>query len=158
VVSQVSCSLKTHLIALRYDEAIQVLYSSNTFEFESLETFLAFSCAVIPRSFDTVRSLQLNFRFGLSAHFMESHPGNDMPRWERTWRVIATMKCLEEIKMRIIWARGQHTGEEIPPEKEVRFLEPLKLVRGLRIFEVTLPRLKETITNEMEDIPFQIIR
>ena len=92
--------MRHHLPLLSYTEAISLLYSLPIFSFDSLETFLAFSYAILPRRFDSIRRLQLDFQFSTAAQFSESHPDNNMPWWERIWRVIATIRDLEEIRRR----------------------------------------------------------
>lgn len=125
-----------------YTEAVPLLYSTNTFDFSSLETLLAFSSAILPSRFDSIVRLRLDLQFSLSARYGESNPESDMPRWERTWRVIATMRSLQEVRVRIDWPRGVASGKEITNEKEAAFLQSLELVTGLRVFEVVLPRLE----------------
>lgn len=139
-------------LAKRYNEAISVLYSLNIFDFDSTETFLAFSCGILPQRFDSIRSIQLDFQFSVATRFGESHPEIDMPRWERTWRVIATMRDLQEVKVRIDWPRGVASGKEISPDKEVAFLEPLMLVKGLKVFEVLLPIFENVENSENKKI------
>ncbi|KAF7881572.1 uncharacterized protein EAF02_006260 [Botrytis sinoallii] len=48
---------------------------------------------------------------------------NDVPRWERTWMIIGSMKSLKSLKATIIWPR------KIPAwSHELRLLEPLNMV------------------------------
>lgn len=122
---------------LSYIEAARVLYSSNIFNFDSMETLISFSTAVVPARFDSIISMQLDFRFPLSEYFQEATPSNDSARWERTWRIIGSMRSLEFLYVRIAWPKK----EMIRPREEKRYMEPLCQVRELNCFEVSLPAL-----------------
>ncbi|ESZ98372.1 hypothetical protein SBOR_1250 [Sclerotinia borealis F-4128] len=120
-----------------YSEAIPILYSSNTFNFDSMECFISFSNEIIPHRFDAIQSLTLSFAFDTSALYNESS-SNNVPRWERTWMIIGSMKSLQKLQATIIWPRI------IPAwSHEMRLLEPLKMAGGLgkEAFEVRLREL-----------------
>jgi len=99
-----------------------------------METLIAFSTAVVPTRFDSIVSLQLDFRFLLSLFFNEATPRNDFARWERTWRIIGSMKSLQFLWVRIAWPK-----EVIGLREERRYMEPLCQVGNLHRFEVSLP-------------------
>jgi hypothetical protein len=124
--------------SFRYTDAIGVLYTSNTFDFDSMESFISFSTAILPKRFDSIQYLQLEFRFSMSLYFSESTATNDPPRWERTWRIVGSMKSLQRLWVWISWHRFN-----FGPVGEGRLLEQLDQVRQLEIFEVSLPTLKE---------------
>ncbi len=111
-----------------------MLYSFNIFDFDCMETLISFSNAVVPARFDSIVSLQLDFRFSLSQYFSEATPQNDLARWERTWRIIGSMKSLQFLWVRIAWPKPEITVRE-----ERRFMEPLCQVGVLNCFEVSLP-------------------
>ncbi|TGO64020.1 hypothetical protein BCON_0009g00290 [Botryotinia convoluta] len=105
-----------------YSEAISLLYSTNTFNFDSMESFISFSNEILPRRFDSITSVTLDFSFDTSSLYNESS-SNDLPRWERTWMIIGSMKSLKSLKATIIWPR------KIPAwSHELRLLEPLNMV------------------------------
>lgn len=143
-----------------YADAITLLYSSNTFEFDSMESFVSFSCALLPQRFDTIRSVRLDLRFNLSLYFSESTCFNDWPRWERTWRILSTMGSLQRLWVRIVWPRVLYDQEER------RFTHPLWILTRMKTFEVSLPPLKDKENNfrkyeEKEwgkEVPFLIVR
>ncbi len=122
---------------LRYVDAIEVLYGSNIFDFDSMESLISFSTAVIAKRFDSIKRLQLDFRFSMSVYFSESTAQNDPPRWERTWRIIGSMKALQDLWVWISWQRL-----DFGPVEEARLLSELDQVGQLRTFEVSLPSLK----------------
>ncbi|KAF7862752.1 hypothetical protein EAF04_007624 [Stromatinia cepivora] len=120
-----------------YSEAIPLLYSTNTFDFDSMESLISFSNEILPRRFDSITSIALSFSFDTSSLFNESSC-NNVPRWERTWMIIGSMKSLKSLRTTIIWPR------KIPAwSHELRLLEPLKMVGGLGKdgFEVGLREL-----------------
>jgi hypothetical protein len=98
-----------------------------------METLICFSTAIVPARFDSIISLQLDFRFPLSLYFNEATPQNDLARWERTWRIIGSMKSLQFLWVRIAWPKQEMTVRE-----ERRFMEPLCQVGELKCFEVSL--------------------
>ncbi|KAF5877406.1 uncharacterized protein Bfra_001773 [Botrytis fragariae] len=105
-----------------YSEAISLLYSTNTFNFDSMESFISFSNEILPRRFDSITSVTLDFSFDTSSLYNESS-SNDVPRWERTWMILGSMKSLKSLKATIIWPRT------IPAwSHELRLLEPLNMV------------------------------
>jgi len=136
-----------------YSEGIGLLYSSNTFDFDSLESFVSFSCSILSRRLDSISSLQLDFRFSQSYYFAESTPRNDWPRWERTWRIIATMQSLQKIKMRILWPAAT-----ISEDEEEELLQPLRLVKDLKVFDVNVPWPRQNGIEEWDNTPFHIER
>ncbi|APA11106.1 predicted protein [Sclerotinia sclerotiorum 1980 UF-70] len=119
-----------------YSEAIPLLYSANTFDFDSMESLISFSNEILPRRFDSITSVTLSFSFDTSSLFNESS-SNNVPRWERTWMIIGSMKSLQNLQATIIWPR------KIPAwSHEMRLLEPLKMVAGLGK-EAFVVRLRE---------------
>ena len=134
-------------------DAIPLLYSSNVFDFDSMEGFISMSCALLPQRFDSIKSVQLDFRFSLSLYFSETTCFNDWPRWERTWRVLASMRSLQNVWLRISWPK-----EALYDTEEKRYLEPLWILTYMRIFEVSLPLLKDKEKAWDKETPFKIIR
>jgi len=63
------------------------------------------------------------------------------------------MQALRRLFVRISWP---HT--ELSAAEEVRILEPLSLVTGLKTFEVNLPPVRGKEPDLSEDAAFQIIR
>ncbi|PQE33540.1 ankyrin repeat protein [Rutstroemia sp. NJR-2017a WRK4] len=120
-----------------YTEAIPILYSTNTFDFDSMETVLSFSNLIPSHRFDTIQAISLNFQFRTSNQYNESS-SNNTPRWERTWMVIGSMKSLQELSAVIVWPRIMPSWQH-----ELRLLEPLRMVTGLKMFDVQLVELTQ---------------
>ncbi|KAK2629282.1 hypothetical protein QTJ16_000102 [Diplocarpon rosae] len=121
-----------------YSSTIYMLYSSNIFDFDSMETLIQLSTALLPCRFDSIQRLSLDFRFCTSSRHSQGTPANDWARWERLWRVIGSMKALKEAWVRIEWHK-EHVGLV----KERMWLEELSMVKSLRTFVVELPGLKK---------------
>jgi hypothetical protein len=137
---------------LSYSETIDILYSKNVFNFDSLESFVSFSCDVLPRRLDRVRRIQLDFRFNLSVLYTEATPRTNWLRWERIWLIIASMLALEEVRMRFSWPEmSKSSGEDL------RIMEPMQLVTGLKLFEVTMPSLRNINIKDRDGMPFRIV-
>ncbi|CZR57230.1 uncharacterized protein PAC_07120 [Phialocephala subalpina] len=137
-----------------YIDAVQVLYISNTFDFDCMESLISFSTCILPHRFDSIQNLQLDLRFNYSHFFGEGTPTTDFLRWERMWRIIGSMKNLQYLRVRIIWWRTDLTGAE-----EARYLSELLQVGKLKVFEISLPELKWKDPKEKElEAMFEVVR
>jgi hypothetical protein len=117
-----------------------------------MESIIAFSCGIRPKRFDSIQKLQMDFQFNLSEYVYESSLTN-WARWERTWRIIASMGSLMELYVTISWQRI-----DITVSQEMRYLEPVNVVTGLKTFEVILQPLKGKGVQQSKTDPFKIIR
>jgi hypothetical protein len=142
-----------------YAAAVEVLYSSNIFDFDSMESVVSLSCAVLPQRFDSIESIHMDFRFSLSCYFSESTPLNDGPRWLRTWAILGSIKSLQNLWVRITWP-----SLKISNALEQKILEPLWMVNRLRVYEVSLPPIFRISPawglneEDWRDAPFQVTR
>lgn len=66
-----------------------------------METPIRLSTVVVPQRFDSIQRVSLDFRFASSSKFSQGTPSTDWARWERLWRVIGSMKGLQEVWVRI---------------------------------------------------------
>lgn len=137
----------------RYATAIKAMYGSNVLDFDSMESVVAFSTVILPQRFDAIQSLQLDFRFSLSAYACESTPSNDQARWVRTWQVIGSIKALKNLWVRISWSHNKMSAAQ---EKVI--LEPLWMASRLRTYEVSLPPAYAGKEVDWEDAPFTVTR
>lgn len=78
--------------------------------------------------------MRLDFQLNLSYHFSESKPGNDGPRWLRTWAIIGRIKLLQNLWVRISWSRLNLSAAE-----EKVMLEPLWIVGRPKVYDLSLP-------------------
>ncbi|KAH7342815.1 hypothetical protein BKA65DRAFT_354338, partial [Rhexocercosporidium sp. MPI-PUGE-AT-0058] len=109
-----------------YVSAISILYGTTIFDFDSLESLITLSTSTLPHRFDSIRHLSFDFRFGTAHLFKEGTPSSDWARWERTWRVIGSMKALQTLRARIEWHK-----EDAGVVTERRWLDELIQVTGL---------------------------
>jgi hypothetical protein len=135
-----------------YMEAVKVLYRSNVFDFDSLESLIAFSCKIPPQRCDSIHDIQLDFQFNLAAYSSESTPTSDSARWIRMWQIIGSIKSLQHLWVRISWPY-----EKIGARAEKRILEQLWMVDGLKTYDVSLPPVCG-VEADWSDAPFKVIR
>ncbi|CAL3966539.1 unnamed protein product [Diplocarpon coronariae] len=121
-----------------YSSAIHILYSTNIFDFDSIENPIRLSTTLLPHRFDSLQRLSLDLRFCTSSRHSQGTPANDCARWERLWRVIGSMKGLQEAWVRIEWQK-----DDVGLVKERMWLDELSMVQRLRTFVVELPGLKK---------------
>ena len=138
---------------LRYIDTATLLYSTNIFDFDSMETIIMFCNSVVPARFDSIVSLQLDFRFPSSPLFSEASPQSDLDRWMRTWRIIGSMKSLQFLWVRIAWPKQEMTVRE-----ERRYLEPLCQVGELKCFEVSLQPVIGTEFKRVKEENWVVLR
>lgn len=128
--------------------AIPILYGTTIFDFDSLESLITLSTSTLPHRFDSIQHLSFDFRFRTSHLFKEGSPSSDWARWERTWRVVGSIKALQTLRARIEWHK-----EDAGLVTERRWLDELIQVNGLKVFELELPGL--TKAEEVVDEGFR---
>ena len=115
-----------------YSEAIDFLYSENTFEILDVAGFMAFSVSVLPHRFDKICSLRLGQQVTaalLDSCVLNKSPAHKFSRrsasaWEECWDLIANMKNLQEL---FVTLRN---------EEEERLLAPLQRVSQPQIWHL----------------------
>lgn len=118
-----------------YTEAIDMLYSTNTFDFIDLDNIVQLAATILPRRLNAICALNLSWQFGYLAP-----PGSDLgafiypsqkEAWERVWAIIADMESLRRLQVRLeaLW-------QVLHPEAEAGLLRPLEAVRRPRLFTV----------------------
>lgn len=103
-----------------------------------METPLRLSTTILPHRFDSIQRLSLDLRFNTSSRYSQGTPSNDVARWERLWRVIGSMKGLQELWVRIEWHK-----DDVGFVKERMWMDELSMVKSLKTFKVELPGLKK---------------
>lgn len=132
---------------------MDILYNSNTFDFDSMESLISFSIAILPKRLDSIQQLQIALDFSTSRQFAESTAYNDPPRWERTWRVVGSLKSLQKLWVWIEWHRPVFR-----PVEESWLVDHLDVVRQLEVFDVSLPSLKGKEVKRSTELLFNITR
>jgi hypothetical protein len=147
-----------------YFETLPVLYTYSIFSFSAFDAIIAFSTAILPSRFHAIKTLSIDASFV----FLKFDPTssnwrgcNDKLVWERAWRVIASMKGLKDLSVRLVdlstTSNPMDLVEMLDAETEVELWRPLRDVRGLKRFVVETT-LGENDMVELGDAPFQVVR
>lgn len=140
-----------------YSETISMLYSTNTFSFHDLDCIRYFSASILPKRFDIIRSLDVQWHFRwpsyntLAQRLLATtmYPPHDEASWEDCWRIIASMKGLKKIQVSI--RDSSNISDE---EKEGCMLAPLYQVVHIPDFTVSLDWIGPTWSNSV----FKVVR
>ncbi|PGH01161.1 hypothetical protein AJ80_09056 [Polytolypa hystricis UAMH7299] len=156
-----------------YSEAIYVLYAWRTFRFHKLDAIMATAVAIPPQYFRSIKSLVLDPWGGLddlgtrqyhvpyittfrerqgreATH--ESETSDAVPTaWEATCEVLASMKSLRRLRIRM------HQGCGYSLEDEEILFGPLRRLHSPEFFEVEVD-WAETETFQKGDAPFTVRR
>ncbi|KAF2490887.1 hypothetical protein BU16DRAFT_585234 [Lophium mytilinum] len=147
-----------------YSEAIPALYTLNTFSFAAFEPITAFSAAVLPHRFHSIQRLDIDVSFV----FLKFDPTssnwagcNDKLIWERAWRVIASMKGLRELNVRLVdlctSSNPMDLVSVLDADLEEDLWKPLKAVTRPKRFVVETS-LGKNDSVELGDAPFTVVR
>ncbi|KAF2015309.1 hypothetical protein BU24DRAFT_421613 [Aaosphaeria arxii CBS 175.79] len=141
-----------------YSESIKLLYSTNTFSFHDLDCIRYFSSTILPRRFELVQSLTLEWLLAwpiydpvgqnilLSAPAL--YPPHDEATWEATWRIIASMPKLKRLFVGLFYFDGFRD-----PEFEAQMLAPLMEVTRPKEFKLYPTWQLKAI----EGAPFEVV-
>ncbi len=134
-----------------YSEAIDMLYSCNVFEFQDLETIFQLPRRILPHRLNLIASIQVDLSYMEALQFNQSC--DHFPKeWESCWRIIAELQGLRELRVDI-----NMFFELYKPHIPLKtILDPLRAVKGAKIFEVSIHGTMEAIT-EFWDAPFDAV-
>lgn len=129
---------------LRYSECIYSLYAEHTFSLLHANHLLALPKRIPQQRLNAIRHLRLRWqiralpylRHGSSAKYAYRE---DTENWEKGWAILAGMRGLKSLAVTLVDPSNQGIWEEKWLDLEAQLLEPVKLVMGLREFEVVLP-------------------
>ena len=133
-----------------YEEAIPILYTHNTFSFQTLYTILDLNTVLPSAYFHSIRSLLLNL-FLKPEIFIDAACKKEFEAWQRVWAVIAGMQHLRDIRLTL-----SMVCTKINEVQEARILEPLCEVGYLRTFDVDVPW--EVSEKAREQGPYRILK
>jgi hypothetical protein len=122
-----------------YQEAIPLLYSTNTFDFDSIPPLLYLAQTIRPQRLESIRYLQLSFNLFMVGAFAPE-PRTDYPfdmgTWQRVWKMVRTrMKGLRDLEVTLLVHAGDYGDEK-------RWLEPISALRGLQKFALRMEHLR----------------
>jgi hypothetical protein len=142
-----------------YSEAIEFLYSTNTFSISDLDCLRYLSCTVLPCRFQMIQKIQLEWSLtwpiydsiaqNLLLMVPVLYPPHDEATWEATWRIIAEMPNLKKLLVSLVHFEGFND-----PECEKKIFAPLMKVSRPTEFQVvvTWPG------REIRGAPFRLFR
>lgn len=122
----------------RYSEAIDILYSHNTFNIQDLSIINIFTSSILPQRLRSIRVLHIAWPF--REHKIDSTgeiitlPFDE--RWRAVWEAITAMSGLEELCVRLI--RGATLDVVGESAWEERVFEPMLQMRAIAKFEVEM--------------------
>ncbi|KAL8714336.1 MAG: hypothetical protein Q9220_001667 [cf. Caloplaca sp. 1 TL-2023] len=136
-----------------YREAIQIMYSTNTFDFDHQDLFLFFARSILPHRLAQIRSMDLFFStFHLKLPF--AYTGSTKSAWVLTWQMVARdMPALRHLRLRIFGEQGA----SYPSMDRQWWLEDILQVRGLRSFDLEY-RAPSNVWVEFGDGVFEMER
>ncbi|KAL3445431.1 hypothetical protein BJX65DRAFT_309897 [Aspergillus insuetus] len=115
-----SANLLAVVLTCRRIEAINILYSHNTFAFRNLSTITSFTSIVLPQRLSCIRSLRLewvfcdyefDYPYGTSAAYSEMVEKPFDQRWDALWEVLTTrMRGLRKLHVRLHGDFQYHGG------------------------------------------------
>ncbi|KAI9717122.1 MAG: hypothetical protein M1812_004870 [Candelaria pacifica] len=149
-----------------YSEAINILYSQNTFIFRDLDTVINFPKTVLPQRWHSIRFLRLEwtFRYPFEPLYTKPSPTNnnrpqdDQAKWERACDVISSMDGLQNVILDLnasFRSRTQHP-DVIPVVTLLRPLSDIK-VNGSFIVRVPFPTPEIEEATGSGRIPYRIV-
>lgn len=126
-------SLKSRLRGCSYTEAINILYTQNTFIFNELSTFLYFTTHLPTQRLDNIRSVYLKWQsteFEQTGHRLA--PQYQLKPLDRRWETICkTLQNMSLKKLRLQLLRGEWRSSSGPIWEEDLF----KLLQHLTCIE-----------------------
>ncbi|KAF2744499.1 hypothetical protein M011DRAFT_384380, partial [Sporormia fimetaria CBS 119925] len=135
---------------LVYKEAIDVLYTTNTFSFNDLDCLRYFKSTIPPRAFDRIWYLDISWVGTWWAHVPNTtvvrqprYPPYDRNTWEDTWRIVSEIPQLKGLRVEII--HESDVLSEVPystrderAQLERTLLAPLRNITTEEYFDVTV--------------------
>ena len=129
----------------RYCEAINILYSTNTFDFREEDTFRQLSDIILQPRIQAISSLKLFIELGSWPAYCPLAK----ERWDTTWQQILSMPGLRELR---VYVRSLCT-ERNWKENQDALLQPIRDAQPLERFEIFLPVKKEWLRPRVESGP-----
>ncbi|KAF2501941.1 hypothetical protein BU16DRAFT_424012, partial [Lophium mytilinum] len=123
-----------------YSEAIEYLYSANTFSLLYSNHLIHLSTLLIPARLNAIRVLRIRWAIrGLPYYVRPSGEHltfrEDTEYWQQSWRALAQMRGLRDLRIRLVDTVWQNQWLQL----ESRLMEGVREVKTPRVFEVVLP-------------------
>ncbi|KAG9236731.1 hypothetical protein BJ875DRAFT_210704 [Amylocarpus encephaloides] len=144
-----------------YSEAIDLTYSSNTFDMIFPESIVYLPDLVLPQRLVAIRSIHLQWTFTQPPQlppYGKKGPRRDDWMWTKGWSNLVQMKRLSELRVEIRIPEGSEWALPSWTESEIAILQPLREVKVAGSFELILPFPSLATDVELEGLPCQIRR
>ncbi|KAG0647986.1 hypothetical protein D0Z07_5877 [Hyphodiscus hymeniophilus] len=128
--------LNSKLTRRRYSEAIDILYSTTTFNFANHELLRSFPSLVVPQRFAAITSIEMTWIFvNLGIYIF---PNADITLYNEMWAMLADMPHLRHLKIAVA---AYECPQPVPLQLQETWLEPLDRLKGkpMQVFEVQVP-------------------
>lgn len=134
-----------------YSEAIETLYTRNTFDLADPKCIIQLSTLILPQRLNVIRSVRLHDYVGKwrwRKRYPEywGHPPIEIS-WERVCRTLADMRQLRRLSVRLGAGAWYTQGETYD-----NLLAALKAVRQPREFVVEMPAYHESRASEFDEV------
>ncbi|KAK2758284.1 hypothetical protein FQN54_004130 [Arachnomyces sp. PD_36] len=161
-----------------YSEAIDILYTQNTFDFNHVDTILNLSTTILPYRLHSIRHLNLHWTVR-ALTWMDAYPPYDESTWLRLCRTLSASPPSSSshstappaftsssaatstphmpglVNLHITLRSAADSSSFYPGEKKL--LDPLRLIRQPRVFRVYFPwELREDMVVSLRDAPFAL--
>jgi len=120
---------RTDAALSRYSEAIEMIYTTNTFFFSTLPTFLLFPTLLPPSRLPNLRHLTLHFAVPSSRRVHGVRYEHANPEWPRACALLRTLPSLHTLTLTLQSEAISWTGFQASHEKE----SPLEKLRGVEV-------------------------
>lgn len=144
-----------------YAEAIDILYSSNSFDFPSAYSVLGFTEATLQQRLDSICSVKFYVSFMCKGYLRSrGYPqiwDDQCKNWERIWQITADMKSLQHVHATLKIEEERDTSP-FHPIGEYEFFKPLRGVKGLKTFKLRINWPVYTSSVEMLPKSFELER
>lgn len=120
-----------------YAEAIDMLYSTNTFLITNLYILFAFVKTILPRRFHMIQAIQVTyiFTFAVTPTY-RCYIRCSLQEWKNFWTLIASMQGLRYLTVQLEQTEDGVAVADPKEDIETTTLRPLMSIRGLRKFEL----------------------
>lgn len=156
------------ILVYSYNEAIDILYESNTFDFRRAASITRLPHVMPPQRLQRIRSISLSTAFAcplrmawsdegqLASSYRYSHP-DAMSQWLAACKILASLEQLEDLKIVIaIWPWSREPGGKMDDEDIVAVLEPLKAVQAATFSVVLTTNFTEDARQKLGPISFVV--
>lgn len=138
-----------------YTEAIPVLYETNIFDFNHLDSLLYFRHSVLPQRLNQIRTLNLSFH--IKEPVSSASPSCDLYTWRRVCDTLASFQGLEELRVHLASRYYLQPGKRSKDQWEP-LLDALRPVKTPSTFIVYLPWSEDQCAEAAQDAgyPFRL--